>query len=745
MFDLNADDGSVSRKEYKSPIPGGGQGDGAKAVPVAELDKPRMVRLHHHLMGTYTKELDKQYENRMQRALDDDFYDNHQWTEEDIATLEERGQKAIVYNVISASVDWVTGTEKRARADYKILPRRKEDSQPAQRKSELMKYLSDVNRTPFDISRAFEDSVKSGLGWIEDAINDEGDGEPLTAQYENWRNMLHDSSATKLDLTDGRYIFRSKWVDLDIACAMFKKRRGMLEQAAATTEDLLGTDEYGDEAMDSQETMLEYNSARAADRLSGYSRQRVRLIEGWIRLPLETQRIKGGVFHGELYDKFSPGHVEALNSGEAELVTKMTMRMHVAIFTTAGMLWFSESPYRHNQFPFTPIWGKRRAADGLPYGMIRGLRDIQEDINKRASKALAILSNNKVIMEEGAVEDVDALMEEVSRPDALIVTKPGKRLDLESDRDLSQYQLELMSRNIAMIQQASGVTDELLGRKTNATSGVAIQRRQDQGSMATAIYFDNLRLGSQVRGEKLLSNIEQFVSEKKAFRITNMRGNPQYVRVNDGLPENDIVRSKADYVITDADWRASLRQAAVDELLELMTRLPPQVSLLLLDLVVENMDISNRDELVKRIRSVTGQRDPDAEEPTEEELAQQQAKAELDQFQRAQLVAELRKTIATAAKSEAEAERIVAQLAVTKVDAQGRALATAGETLALPPAAAHIADHILAEAGFASASDQLAAAQATEQQAAAQPQQPMPTPQPPAPGPAPGLGAAPMP
>ena len=32
---------------------------------------------------------------------------------------------------------------------------------------------------------------------------------------------------------------------------------------------------------------------------------------------------------------------------------------------------------------------------------------LQADINKRASKALAILSSNKVIMDEGAVADID--------------------------------------------------------------------------------------------------------------------------------------------------------------------------------------------------------------------------------------------------------------------------------------------------------------------------------------------------
>ena len=36
------------------------------------------------------------------------------------------------------------------------------------------------------------------------------------------------------------------------------------------------------------------------------------------------------------------------------------------------------------------------------------------------------------------------------------------------------------------------ITDELLARKTNAISGVAIKQRQEQGSLVTSLFFENL-------------------------------------------------------------------------------------------------------------------------------------------------------------------------------------------------------------------------------------------------------------
>lgn len=708
MFDLNADDGSVRIKKSQSPMPHV-EKPPSEPVTANKLDSEKMVALHKKLLGYYRSELDRSAENRAEQAEDEQFYDNIQWSAKDAAVLRERNQMPLVYNVISSSIDWVTGTEKRARTDFKILPRRKEDAKAAQRKTELMKYLSDVNRTQFDISRCFEDATKVGIGWMEDGIDFNTENEPIFSKYESWRNILWDTAATELDLSDARYIFRTKWVDLDIALSMFPKRAAVLRRAATTDGHIAGDDLYGDTAMDDRETD---GSGVVFDDygIDDGNRPRVRMIEAWFRMPSTVKRLSGGMFSGEIYDEFSEAHNEAIESGEATLSERTSMVMNVAVLTASGMLWFSRSPYRHNRFPFTPVWAYKKGDDGMPYGMVRRLKDLQRDINKRASKALHILSSNKVIMDEGAVADVNNLMDEVARPDALLVVKANKRFDLTSDRDLAPAHLELMSRDISMIQQASGVTDELMGRKTNAVSGIAIQSRQQQGSLVTAKLFDNLQLFAQVRGEKQLSLIEQFMSEKKQFRITNQRGQPEYIEVNDGLPENDITHSKADFLISEADWQTTLRQSQANQLMDMATKLPPQVMMVILDLIVENLDVVNADEIVKRIRSVTGQRDPDADEEqmTAEEQQKQAAQQQQAQLQQQQLMLQLQSLQADVAKKTADAQKAAAQAAQfqantvrTNIDAQANALTAAGMALQTP-AAVDTADGLLAESGFLS-------------------------------------------
>lgn len=708
MFDIN--DELTTRTVSGSPELRHESDDGkGELVPDHPLDSEEMSALHGKLMAYYRQELDRQSENRHQMAIDEDYRDNIQWTEDDAYELQQRGQAPLVYNVIATSVRWVINSERRARLDFHVLPRRKEDGQSAERKTQLLKYLSDVNRTPYSRSRAFADAVTVGLGWMEVAIQDETDGEPIYSRYESWRNILWDSAAQEADLSDARYMFRSRWVDVDVAEAHFPDRIAKIRQAASTSAVYTaGLEPEGDDAMDMAEAERAMASGVYSSTVNAHFRHRVRLIECWYRKPERRQRILKGPWKGQIYDETDQRHREYVESiGE-----KLTYTMHVAIMTSGHLLYEGESPYRHNRFPFIPLWGYRRGRDGLPFGMVRGLRDIQDDINKRAAKAQWILSSNKITIEEGALPQgtsIEDLREEAARPDSITVLANGKMGAFREGvgRELATAQLDLMSRGIMMIQSVGGVTDEAMGRTTNAVSGVAIQGRQEQASVTTLNFFDSLAEAEELRGQIELSLVEQFMTEEYQFRITNARGKPEYIGVNTGEPQDDITRCSADYIVSKRDYRESVRQANVEQLIKLLTTpgIPPEVALIWLDLVVEEMDLANRDELVKRLRAMTGQRDPDATELTPEEVAAEQAKAAQAQMQQQIQEATLRAALAKAAKEEAEAmkagvsaEHLRAQTTAANLKNQQTALETAGQ-LAMAAPLAGIADQILDEAG----------------------------------------------
>lgn len=148
--------------------------------------------------------------------------------------------------------------------------------------------------------------------------------------------------------------------------------------------------------------------------------------------------------------------------------------------------------------------------------------------------------------------------------------------------------------------------------------------------------------------------------------------------------------------------------------------------MVMMDLIVEEMDIGNRDELVKRIRQFTGMRDPDQDEPTPEEIAAEQAKQQQQELQQRAVMADIAKKEADALKAqagakqaEASAQQVLASMAGQNVTTQKAALEAALAMISAPQVVP-IADTILHESGFVSRTEQeeaAAAAQDAEQQA----------------------------
>lgn len=710
--------------------------------PTHPLDTPEADEVFKRLLATFRYELERQARNRHEMATDEDFYDHIQWSLEEQAQLEERGQAPLVFNLIQTSINWILGTQRRAPQDYKILPRSSNGLQSAEEKTELLRHLRDTNHSNHHVSLAFADAVKAGVGWLEVGQGDPADGPRVFDGQESWRNMLWDSRSQKMDLSDARYVSRMKWLDMDIAAAMFPDRIGILEQSRESRLLAAGVSDYGDDASDAQE--LDDHGAFGGEVTSGgaYMRDRIRCIEMWFKKPAAVPVLNGGQFKGEVFDEWSRGHWDELIEERATLAIRPREVIHVAVLTEFGLLDFRQSPYRHNKFPFTPVWGYRRARDGMPYGAIRGLRGPQKDLNKRASKALHHLSTVRVTVEEGAVDDIEELRDEAGRPDSVIVHKSGKQPPrIDTNTEVAQSHLSLMATDAQMIQSVGGVTDENLGRTTNATSGKAIMAKQDQGSLATSLFFDNLRYAAILHGEKQVVCVEQFYTDEDEIRVLDARGKPDWRKLNDPeRPESAIDRFKADFIIEEEDWRATTRQAQAGQLVELLQQMAstsPQLVMGVIDLVVESLDVPKRDEIVKRIRQVTGAADPDEDpaNPSEETVARQQAA-------QAQAELEKRATEADIAEKEGKAAEAKAKAHAVQLGLRGKSLEQLNEAI---KAAVEIAG---APAIGAAVDQMMATAQEDADQVAGTPSQgaaPAPQPQPQMPQPeAPGA-AAPMP
>lgn len=656
-------------------------------TPPNKLDSEESRKLLRQLLRWYYYERDRQAANRLEMAIDADFYDNLQWAEEDAATLSDRGQLPLVFNEVAPMCDWVIGTERRTRVDWKVMPRTDDDIEMADVKTKVMKFHADVNKAPFARSRAFEDAVKAGIGWVDDGVRDDPTAEILYSRYEDWRNVLWDSSAQELDLSDARYLFRWRWVDEDIACLMFPGRADRIKAAVENWA-------YHYDPMAEEETWVTPTDGANGTTRSGSmyplsagfseegERRRVKLIECQYRMPVKSKIINSGPLAGAFLADGDRGLMEALGKHGGTVIDKVVMRVHVAVFTETDLLAMGPSVFRHNRYSLTPIWCYRRSRDRLPYGMIRRARDIQRDLNKRASKALWLLNTNQIHGEAGAFDDIEEAREEAQMPDGVILGKKGYQWKVARDTDAATGQLQLMAMDQQSIQRGIGVTDENRGLRTNATSEVAIRARVQQGTISTTLPFDNLRYAVQTQGEKVLSLTEQFYSEQKVIRLSGAKNRLEWVRINtpetqpDGSVRyiNDITATMADFVVSEQDYAGTLRQVMFESISQLANRLPPEVSLRVLTIAMEFSDLPNKDEIAAEIRRITGDRDPNgkmSEEEAQQAAAQQQAQAEAMQMQRESAVAALEEQRAKVREINARADQLEAEAERARMEAAG--------------------------------------------------------------------------
>lgn len=656
---------------------------------------------HDQRKAWFISEAAKQATNRAMMARCEAMYDSEQWDKEEADEVERRGQNPVVYNEIKPTIDWMIGTERRTRVDFFVVAEDDGDEaeQDATNKTKLLKYLDDVNRAPFERSYAAEDMFKAGVGWLEVGLRGDKTGVPVFIGAESWRNILWDSNDRRRDLSNARYMFRVKVVDYDVALAIFPDKKEQLDRCVQEGDSLTafrswmvgsgivsGLDMFGGTSPSDAEMF----TTQPHDLFN--PRPRVMLLECWSREPQRRTVSSDG------------------------LGDPVTFRMRVSIMTEHDTLLEAWSPFRHDSFPFIPLWAYINRGTGLPYGPIKPLIGPQVGLNHRMSKSLMEASSNQIEMEEGAVAEsmpMDELRDELNAPDGIAVyangALSGGRVRNRPNAGAATAQLQLADRDIMAIRGMSGVTGENRGERTNAVSGKAVLAKQEQGSLLTAELFDNLLLARQLEGDITLSLAEQFVRAPMNIRVAGEGGRAERLKINepqaDGSYLNDITARRAHFVVGEQPWKQSYAEAAFESLMEVMTQLAaaaPAVVVALLDVVFDmHPTLPRKKAVLERIRSVNGQTDPDGKLTPQQQKAQaeQQAKAKAEyDAQMAKLQADIKEAIAKGEKLDAEAMK--SRLEALYISAQ------AAQTLVQIPTATPVADELLRSAGFKDAGGQ---------------------------------------
>lgn len=638
---------------------------------------------------------------RRDMQLDEDYYDGHQLSSEVLLDLEERGIPPVVTNLIGPTIDVVLGMQLKMRRDFVV----RAESDPkwddtATALSHQLKVAERLARADHACNEAHKRQIKGGLGIVEVRRESDPYKYRYCCEHRDWKEFDWDPHSEDYFLDDARFLRRSKFYDRAHLESIFWDQRKQIHELGPGWRD---QGVYAE-----TRTLYEAPMLRGAShgpwrdysltelQYIDWDRDRLMLEEIWYRVWVRGDVVDLPDGTAVPYDRSNEIHNYALETGRAVLRSASWAEMRLAYYAGPLRLADVPSPHPFRGFPYVFFWGMREGRTGVPYGLIRRMRPMQDEVNARNSKMLWALSARRVIADPTAVLDHEATRLEVARPDAYVLLnpkrKPEDRFEVDSNFDIGDQQFKVLQDRIQRLQDTGGVYQAMLGKKeTGADSGIAIANLVEQGATTLAPLNENFAMSRSAVGDRLLAYVVadlkgrsdvpiQVSSPARGKRVIVLNQRVHDERIQREVVENNVAKARVKVVLDDAPSTPTFRQQQfmrIGDMVSQIAKINPQLATQFMDLFVAASDVPNREEFLERIREAAGIRpDPSTMTPEQRQQfeAQQQEAQQIKEIELRGLLAKIgldeakvaeltTKTAATQTKLQPETELILAKVA----------------------------------------------------------------------------------
>lgn len=433
-----------------------------------------------------------------------EYMDGEQWSERERYAIESRGQQATVINTVLPTVDMVCAVASQQQADIQVIGRESSDENMATLLTALLKHVLDNCHYDYQEKTAIRESYVGGRSWFEvGLISDERGKDLIKVDHIPWENVYLDPFSRKPDASDARFIIKNKWLDRDVVKSLFPEAEQMID---SVFED----DYHG------QEYEAQINSTGRSEFYWDAKSNRVRVCECYYKRP---EKVK----------------IKILNEDTGKEQEKEVIKdvLHYVIFADEVILQGSATDHKLNKpeldidaYPLIPMYC-RRDRKGRPAGIVRNLIDLQDQINKLLSKFTWTLMSNRLIVEDGASNDIERVREEYQRPDGVVQLNEGGLNKIRVDdkyRDLS-YMSNHLNFLLMTEQRISGVNDSMLGLGgTNERSGVMQSTRISQGASMQTVMLENMFYARECVARVILKLIGRYYTDYRIMQVTQPNG-----------------------------------------------------------------------------------------------------------------------------------------------------------------------------------------------------------------------------
>jgi hypothetical protein len=562
------------------------------------------------------------------------YYDGNQIDADIAEILESMGMGPLVANHIKPVVNTLLGMEAKNRMDWRARTDSDENQEVAEALSAKIAEAERETNADQAMSEAYGEQIKAGLGWIEVGRNPDATGYPYRVEPVSRNEIWWDWSARRADLSDAQWLIRERWYPVEVVCLYFGGQAELIRAAAGGWGE-----EYLDLLREREDPGLlhAFNVERYSmmdDRWRRGENNEVLLREVWYRVFSEGTTIRLTDGRRVLFDPDNPLHVETMAEGIADPVKSMCARLRMSIWVGPHRLLDVDTG--GNDLPYVPFWGYREDGSRKPYGIIRDMIPMQDEVNARRRKLLWLLSSKRILSDSDALDQnynsFSDLAREAARQDAVIITNPDRKnpngIKIESDLALSTQQYQVMQESELAIQKVAGIYNSLMGRTDGASSGKAIDSLVEQGMTSVADINDNYRYARTLVGERLLALVIEDLSRDNVEVVAGEEGRQKKITLN--VPafdaahgfsyrENDVTRVSLKIALSDVPSTPAYRQQQMIQIAEVLKSLPPQLQAFLIPYYLEATDLPKRREMADLVRQQLGIQNGD-EQPDPEKL-----------------------------------------------------------------------------------------------------------------------------
>ena len=567
------------------------------------------------------------------------FYDGDQLSTDMLRKMKDLGFAPIVMNMIAPTIDSVAGWETIARADLMCRPETDDSYHAAMGLNVKFKEALRMTRFNTHVGHQFKTAVKIGVCWLEVSRNPDPFEYPYRARIVPWREMHVDYRSRDPDYSDARYIHRQRWFDRDELAHHFPRHRRLIEDIAfggyadgwSLNWDGMNRTDFADDLAHSLEQEKRFTLEEDEWRQQNRGRAALSEILYWVPRAVECLRLRDG--RVVEIDRNSELHLMALRRGMAQYVPGVTKDWRQAFYLGPHRL--GDRKLKLNRPHYVPIVAFRKDNDGAPYGFIRRMMSAQEAYNARQTRMIYDTTSRKYKVDDDAVDDHAKTARELNKVNSYIVMRGDRRaesgLDQLNTLDTTPVTQLLMQENKQNFRDVTGLHPEFMGRTMEAgRSGVAIETLIEQTSQVLGPVVDSYREGKRKAGELLLGLIIDDLKEMDDYAVeTDERSDGKRrtivlnARRNDGTRDNDIMIAKMEVALGEAPSSVTFLQQKLQSLVEIVKAMPDQLQAVMTDLVVRAAALPDGEEMLERIRALTGY-GPEPKDPEERAALQQQ-------------------------------------------------------------------------------------------------------------------------